>query len=89
MVRQDVGTRRRRQHGEADRMTALGLAPEPCDREEGAPVKVNRYCVLGYFVPTYSKKPDAGIRHRPLFEKSRPSDRKLNTGPPLADQAQS
>jgi hypothetical protein len=48
----------------------------------GDPFSAKRCFAFGYFLPVNSKKADAGMRHRLLLSKCRPSDRKLNTGPP-------
>jgi len=42
---------------------------------------VNRCFVFGYLLPLNSKNADAGIRHRLLLAKLRPSERKLKMGP--------
>ena len=55
----------------------------PAIAMNGASFNVKRCLAFGYFVPVNSKKVDAGIRHRLLSPKRRPSERKLNTGDAL------
>src|SRR5436305_9865860 len=57
----------------------------PAIASNGAPRRVKRCLALGYFLPVNSKNADAGIRQRLLLSKRRPSDLKLNTGPPRPD----
>ena len=54
----------------------------PAIARNGAPLSVNRCFAFGYFLPVNSKNAEAGIKHRLLSAKRRPSDLKLNTGPP-------
>src|SRR4051794_24468137 len=65
-----------------------GLLPaasrhNPATAMNGAPLRVKRCLAFGYLVPVNSKKAEAGMRQRLLAAKRRPSERKLNTGPPF------
>ena len=80
-----VRSRRRREHGECRGEVAGLLAPNSRNRAmNGASLSVKRCFVFGDFVPVNSKNADAGMRHRLLLAKLRPSDRKLKIGSPAA-----
>ena len=80
MIRSDIGTRCRCQHGEIGALIVSAIAPNPGDAEKGSPLRVKRCLAFGLRVPLNSKIALAGMRQRRLSLKLRPSERKLNTG---------
>src|SRR5690348_100842 len=68
----------------ANALPALSSRHSPAMPRIGEPASSKRHLVLGDDLPVNSKNAEAGITHRLLLVKSRPSERKLNTGGPPA-----
>lgn len=83
VIGRDIRSGIDRQHGEGGWLVADCLTPSPATAMNGERLSVKRCFAFGYFVPVNSKNADAGMRQRLLFPNCRPSERKLNTGPPF------
>lgn len=77
------GPRLGSQHSERLRVIALTLAPFAGDRHEWCAVQREGTLRFRMFRADELEEARGGNEHLPLLEKSRPSDRKLKTGPPF------
>jgi hypothetical protein len=82
MIGSDVRSRRCRQLVNVGGWLPCASLQSPAIAVIGDPFKANRCLALGYFLPVNSKNAEAGMRHRLLLAKCRPSERKLKTGAP-------